>query len=409
MGYTKQAIKGISWMSAFRIITRLISFLKIAVLARVLTPDQFGIFGIATLVLTFLEIVSETGINIILIQIKDDIKKYIDSAWVVSIIRGMGISLIIILSAPFIASFFNAPEALNIILLISVVPFIRGFINPYEIKFQKELNFNYEFWFRTFLFFIDAAVSIVAVLLIHSVYALVLGLIAGALTEVIISFALIKPTPKFAFNFNYVKEILRKGKWITLYSIFNYLGENGDNVVVGKFLGTSFLGIYQIAYKLSILPISEVSDVVSRVVFPVYMKIEEDRERLLSAFFKTTFLITLGAFLVGGIIYFFPVEIVKIILGQQWLAVIPVLRVLTIYGIIRAVSGPASALFLAKGKQNYVTLMTFVRFATLAITIYPLVIAFGIVGAGYSALVSVLMEFPIIIFLIVRIFSGKNS
>jgi len=403
MGYKKTAITGVSWMSFFRIITRVLSFLKIAVLARILTPTQFGIFGIGFLVLTFLEIFLETGINVILIQVKKDINAYIDSAWVVSIVRGILLSLLILASAPFIANFFNTPKALGILLLISLIPLVRGFINPAEVKFRKELNFRYEFWFRLAIFFTDTVVTIIIVFITHSIYSLVFGLLAGAITEVILSFILVKPIPKLRLRSGYLGEIIHRGKWITAYGIFNYIGENGDNIVVGKLLGSTSLGIYQMAYKLSILPISEVSDVVSQVVFPVYTKIENDTKRLIKAFLKTTIAISLGSLLVGGIIYFFSSEIILIVLGSQWISAAPVLKILSLYGILRAISGPASALFLAKGKQNFVTVMVFARFVVLSATIYPLISAFGMIGAGYSALLSVLAEIPIIIYFILKI------
>ena len=409
MGYTRQAIKGISWMSLFRIISRILAFFKIAVLARVLTPSQFGVFGIASIVLAFLEIITETGINIILIQAKKETKGYLDSAWVVSIARGIIISFGIIILSPLISSFFKTPDAFGILLLISLVPLIKGFINPAEIQFRKKLNFKYEFWFRTILFLVDAMVAVIFALITQSVYSLVIGLLAGAVLEVILSFALIKPTPKLILNRNYLRDILHKGKWITAYGIFNYLSENGDNIFVGKMLGSSSLGIYQMAYKLSILPISEVSDVVSQVVFPVYSKIEEDTKRLLKAYFKTMVLTILGGVAVGGIIFLYPKEIVTIILGSQWLSVVPVLKVLSIYGIFRTISGPSSALFLAKGKQNYVTLMNFTRFSAILITIFPLILIYGITGAGYSVLIGVLIELPIIILFIFKIFKSINK
>ena len=92
MGYSRDAFKGVSWMSGFRIVSRGVAFLKMAVIARILSPAQFGIYGIATLVLALLEILTETGINIILIQSKNEIDEYNNSAWVVSIIRGTFIS-----------------------------------------------------------------------------------------------------------------------------------------------------------------------------------------------------------------------------------------------------------------------------------------------------------------------------
>lgn len=404
MGYTREAIKGVSWLTAFRIVTRALSFLKIIVLARVLNPFQFGIFGIASLVLTLLEILTETGINIVLIQSKKNINEFVNSAWVVSILRGILIAFVLFISSPFIASFFNSKESQQIIMFLSLVPFIRGFINPAEVRFRKELKFNYEFWFRSFLFFSDAVISIIFALITHSVYSLAIGLLSGALLEVILSFVFIKPVPKFSIDKNYFNEILHKGKWITANGIFNYFAENSDNIGVGKILGSSSLGIYQVAYKIAILPISEVSDVVSQVVFPVYTKFGDDTQRIRKAFLKTLILTFFASALIGVIIFLFPEFIVRVALGDKWVSAIPVLKVLAIFGILRTIAGPSSAVFLARGKQNYVTLMTFVRFVGLILSIFPFVMIFGLIGAGYSALFSVLIEIPVILFFIIKVF-----
>lgn len=408
MGYSGNVIKGISWMSGFRMVTRVLSFLKMAVLARVLTPSQFGIYGIATLVLALLEMLTETGINIILIQSKKQIDEYINSAWVVSIIRGTFIGLCIVFSAPFISSFFNAPNALGILNLISLVPFIKGFINPSEVKLQKDLKFNYEFWFRISIFTVDAVVAVVFVLFTHSVYSLVWGLISGALFEVVLSFVLMRPIPRLNLSKDYFKEIFHKGKWITAYGFFNYIAQNGDNLVVGKVMGATSLGIYAMAYNISTLPISEITDVVGKVVFPVYAKIVEDKKRLMSAFVKSTLAISLATTMIGLILFIFPGQIISIILGDKWLSAVPVLQILVIYGVLRAISGSASALFLGIEKQKYVTNMTFMRFAALAITIYPFIKMFGLIGAGYSALVSVLVEIPVIIYCVIKVFRNNK-
>ena len=94
MGYTKDAIRGISWIGFFRIATRGISYVRIVILARILTPSQFGAVDIALLTLSITEIFTETGINIFLYQQKEKIDKYINTAWVVSIVRGLFIGLI---------------------------------------------------------------------------------------------------------------------------------------------------------------------------------------------------------------------------------------------------------------------------------------------------------------------------
>jgi O-antigen/teichoic acid export membrane protein len=403
MGYSGNVIKGISWMSGFRMFSRVLAFVKITVLARVLTPSQFGIYGIATLVLAFLEMLTETGINIVLIQSKEKIDEYLDSAWVVSIIRGIFISSCIVVATPFIVSFFNTPQALNILLLISVVPFIKGFINPSEVKLQKDLKFCYEFWFRSSIFALDAVVSIILALITHSVYSLVWGLIAGALLEVLISFTLMKPVPRLKIHRGYFSEIFHKGKWVTIYGIFNYFAQQGDNIGVGKIVNASALGVYQMAYKLATLPISEVTDVVGKVVFPIYSIIGGDKFRLKLAFIKSTTSIAIATLTIGAVLFFFPKEIILITFGDKWLSAVPILKVLAIYGVLRAISGSASTLFLGVGKQKYVTTMTFIRFLGLIVTVYPLTKTFGAVGASYSALSSVLVEIPVIIYFVFKI------
>lgn len=404
MGYTRDAIKGVSWVSAFRFATRILAFIKVLVLARVLTPDQFGVFGIASLILSLLEMLTDTGINIILVQTTKNISEYINSAWVVSIMRGGVIGIIIFICAPLVASFFHSKASLDIILFISVIPIVRGFINPAEVIMQKELKFRYEFWFRTAIFTLDACVSIILSVITKSVYSLVWGMLAGVLLEVLLSFILLTPRPRFSIQKNYFNEIFHKGKWITAYGFFNYAAENLDNFIVGKVVGTSALGLYQMAYKISILPISEISDVVSRVVFPVYTKISGDKQRLSLAFFKTISSMMISCMLLGLVIFFFPEQIILILLGAKWISAAPALKVLAIYGALNTLPGPASALFLSIGKQNFVTIMTFIRLLVLGIIIYPLVREYGLIGAGSAQLIAILVEIPIIILLINKIF-----
>ncbi len=404
MGYKKDAIKGISWVAIFRIVTRILAYAKIAVLARILTPAQFGIFGIASIVLAFIEMLTETGINVFLVQSKRPMDSYINSAWVISIIRGTVISLILILICPFIVIFFNSPDAYNVILLMSIVPFLRGFINPAVVNFQKELQFNKEFWFRSSIFLFDTLVTIGIALATQSVYSLVWGLIFGVIVEIILSFIVIRPIPRLQFHWKDLKEIFHAGKWVTAYGVFNYAAQELDKVIVGKYLGATPLGLYQMAYRISTLPITEVTDVVSKVVFPVYAKIEGDKARLKKAFFKSTVITAFGTLLLGTVILLFPKEIVLILLGDKWLAAIPILQLLAVYGVSRAISGSASALFLGIGRQNYVTVTTFTRLLALLFLLYPAVKNFGINGAAIAVTVSALIEIPVVLYLLLKIF-----
>lgn len=408
MGYTTQAIKGVSWIGAQRVVTRVMSFGKIALLARLLSPAQFGVYGIAALALSFLDVLTETGVNVVLVQEKDDIDRHISSAWIISIIRGIIMSVVLLILAPFISSFFNSPDSLFLLQLISIVPLIRGFINPSVVKFQKELQFKKEFLYRTFLFTIDAGTAVVVAFTTHAASSIVVGLIIGVVAEVLLSFFVAKPRPAFRFESAYFAKFFHKGKWVTMSGIFLYLFQNVDNIVVGKILGTGSLGLYQLGYSISTLPISEVADVVSRVTFPVYTKIAEEKQRLKSAFIKTTIFISLLTMPFGFILFFFPEQIVQLVFGSKWLGIAPAIRILAIFGVLRAVFGSASALFLAVGKQEYVTVVTLVSVVGLGVSIIPLVSIFGLVGAGISALIGSIVAIPVIVYYIIKIFRSRS-
>lgn len=409
MGYSKQAIVGVSWMAAFRVISRLIAFLRIFILARILVPSQFGVFGIATLVLTFLEILTETGINVFLVQQKEDIEKYINTGWIVSIIRGILISFVIILLSPLIVKFYKSPEAYSVLLVAALVPLARGFINPSIAKFQKDIRFNMEFYYRSSIFFIESLATIILILILRSPIGLVWGLVAGAIFEVFLSFLIIKPTPRYTFDKHLFRDVISRGKWVTLSGIFGYLFHNGDNIVVGRKIGVSALGIYDMTYRISILPITEVADIIAKVVFPVYVKISHDSKRLKMAFFKTILIVSLLCIPIGVIFIIFPKEIITLLLGSRWIEAVPVLRILAIFGVVRAISGISSTVFLAVDKQEYSAAVMFVSFMVLAITIIPFIDIFGITGAGLSALAGSIAALPLIIIFLIKIFSDSKN
>lgn len=406
MGYYKQALNGLSWMGALRVVTRGLALIKIAILARVLVPAQFGIYGIATLVLGFLEMLTETGINIFLIQKKEKIDEYINSAWAVSIVRGFSIGILIFVLAPFIASYFKNENAVFILYLVSVVPVIRGFINPSCIKYQKNLEFNKQFKYDSVIFFVDAIFAIGLGIITKSENSFVYAMIISTVLEVILSFIYFKPTPKFIFEKEKTLEVINRGKWITGAGVFNYLFQNIDDILVGRVLGTTSLGIYQQAYKISTLPVSEVGEVFNKVTFPIYVNLKDDTVRLKNAFIKTLAIISLFVVPFGFLVFKFPVEIINFVLGSNWIAAAPVLQLLAIYGVVKAISNSFFSLFLGIGKQEVVTYITLASTLCLIAILYPLIKIFGILGAGYATIIATLFSLPLLSYFFIKYFKN---
>lgn len=391
-------------MTALRGLNRGLVLLKIAILARFLTPSQFGIFGIAVLVLGFLEIMTEASVNVFLIQEKGDISKYISSAWVVSIIRGLIVAFLIVALTPFIVSFFNSPGSYLLLLLTSIVPVVRGFINPAVIKFQKNLEFNKEFYKESTLFIAETTLAVALGIFTRSELSLVIAMIFSAALEVLISFAFIKPTPKIAFELTRVKEIIDRGKWVTGAGIFNFAFHHLDDIVVGRLLGTTSLGLYQQAYKISTLPVSEVGEIFNKVTLPVFVEISNQKKRLKDAFLKTILVITFLVIPFGTILILFPRELILLVLGENWVEAESALQILAIFGVIKAISNFGFSLFLALKKQEIVTLITFVGILGLSVSILPLVRAYGIVGAGISTIIGILVSLPFTFYCLIKVF-----
>ena len=396
-------------MALLRGSMRGMTLIKVVILARILTPSQFGVYGIAVLVLGLLEILTETGINVVLIQEEGKADKFISTAWIVSIFRGILISLIILAFAPFISGYFASANALNLIRFAALIPLVRGFINPSIVKFQKELAFNKEFWFRSSIFLVDTAFAIALGIITKSEYALIWGMLIAALTEVVVSFFIVKPIPKVEFDYAKVKKIISRGKWITLAGTFEYLFGHIDDIAVGKLLGIAPLGLYQQAYRVSTLPISEVGEIFNKVTFPTYTKISEDKQRLKKAFLKVTSVISLLVIPFGLILFFFSKEVVLVLLGNKWLEASEVLKVLAVFGILKAISNSAYSLFLSLRKQEIITLITLVGILGLSIPLIPLINKFGIVGAGYATIIGTLASAPITLYHLTKIFKNEKN
>ena len=163
------------------------------------------------------------------------------------------------------------------------------------------------------------------------------------------------------------------------------------------------------AFKISVLPVSEITDVISKVTFPVYTKIQNENKRLKKNFIKTSVILSFLVVLSFLFLFIFTKEIVTFILGSAWISTIPILKILALYGAIRGIFGSVSSLFLARGKQKYVAVMTFIRLMTLAIVIVPFVLRWGVIGASVSVLISALAEVPVIIFYTILIFKKGNE
>lgn len=410
MGYFRQAIISVSWVSAFRVSNRVLAFVRTAILARLLTPTQFGDFGIAAMILAFVEIFTETGINVFLVQQEDEeaVHNYLNTAWVISIIRGFAIALMVALASGPISHFFQNESSRPLILLIAFVPLIRGFINPAIAKFQKHLKFHQEFYFRTLITVADAVAALTVAFFYHTPAGLIWGLIAGAVVEVIASNLWVRPTPKFRATKQQVKEILSSGKWVTSAGIAAYFAGKGPDISIGKLLSTQSLGIFQMAYKFSILFVDELVEMVNRVAFPIYTRIGGDRKRLKKAFLRTYFSFAISVSLLMVVVSFLATPIVNIMLGPAWIDTTTYLRLLCLVGVAIAFGAPTNPLFLAVKKQNYLTHVVLAQLFVFIIMVIPAIAHPNLERIILAFLASIVASLPLRTYYAYRILTSPD-
>jgi len=382
---------------------------RLIILARLLAPKDFGLMGIALLTMMTLETFSQTGFQEALIQKKQNIKDYLDAAWTVLVLRGIILFIIIVLIAPLAARFFETPAAKGVVQAIGLAILIQAFTNVGVVYFQKELEFHKQFIYITAGTVTDFAVAVTAAVLMRSVWALLFGLIAGKLAQLVVSYVIHPYRPRINIDFYRARELFGFGKWILGSSILIFLITQGDDLLVGKILGVTMLGFYQMAYRISNTPATEITHVISRVVYPAYSKIQESPKKLREAYSRVLKVVSFLTFPLTAAIVVLASDFVILFMGEKWIPMIPAVRILAFAGLFRSITAIAGPLFMSLGKPEIDTRMQIIRFLIIATFIYPFIKKWGIVGASWVIMGSIFITLLVSLRMIKKLLDLPSS
>jgi len=402
-GFSQRVVKGGFWVFLLKITQHVFNLLKLTILARILAPHDFGLMGIALLTMATLETFSRTGFLVALVQKKRDIKAYLDSAWTVLVLRGFILFTILYFTAPYAAIFFEAPEAKLIIQVIGLAILLQAFTNIGIIYFQKELEFDKQFVYLLSGTIADFVVAVSAALILRSVWALVFGSLAVAIVRLIVSYLIHPYRPRLSFDLYQAKELFSFGKWILGSSILVFLVFQGDDIFVGKLLGVTLLSFYQMAYRFSNAPATEIAHVISNVTFPAYSKLQDNLPSLRQAFLKTLKLTAFISIPLAGGIFILAPEFTNMFLGEKWMPMVPILQILVFAGLLNSIGATAGTIFQSVGKPQIDTKWQLIRLFVLATSIYPLSIQWGIMGTSISVLLALIVSTAGKSFMVVKI------
>ncbi|HDK26094.1 MAG TPA: lipopolysaccharide biosynthesis protein [Candidatus Atribacteria bacterium] len=385
----QKMVQGGAFISSLKIIRKVLSLIRLVVIGRILAPSDFGLMGIALLTMSALETFSTTGFSHALIQKKENTHNYLDAAWTVLIMRGFIVFIMLYLAAPYVAVFFHSPAVRPIIQVLGFTTFIHAFSNIGVVFFQKELEFNKVFIYRFVGISTNFIVAILAALILRNVWALVLGLFAENVVNLIVSYLIHPYRPRFSKDFGKAKELFGFGRWVLGSNILIFIGEHIDDIFVGRVLSAMALGFYQMAYRISNMLETEITQVISSVAFPAYAKIQDQKVRLQKAYFRIMRLtLAISLPITAGMVLLAP-EFTQIFLGEKWIPMVKAMQLLAVAGLIKSVVSTGSPLFTGSGYPNYEFYMQLIRGFIILLVIYPLIELMGISGAAIGVILSV--------------------
>lgn len=331
-----------------------LQFITLAVLARLLSPADFGLMGMVMVVIGFAQAFADMGISNAIIHRQDATREQLSSLYWLNIFSGVVVFFLVCVSTPLIVEFYHEQRLSNLLYLTALVFLITPFGQQFQILLQKELKFNGLAKIEITHSLVHSVTAIGAALLGYGVYSLIYGQLAATSVRVAllcgIGWRYWRPSIHFS------KQDLKGYVSFGLYQMgersINYLNSNLDYLLIGAMLGAKELGYYTLAYNLVIRPSSMINPVITKVAFPVFSRIQHETEKLRRGYLKVLQLLSIVNFpMMTGLAVVASVA-VPVIFGDQWLPSVILIKILAIFGLIRSTVNPIGALLLAKGRAD---------------------------------------------------------
>lgn len=385
MSLKDKTIKGVKWTTFGSLFNAVLQIVQLAILARILSPSDFGLMAIVMVIIGFSNMFIDMGISNAIIYKQKVTKNQLTSLYWLNVFVGLLLFLIILIISPFVAQFYDSPQLTKLTIIVGTTFLIQPFGQQFMILLQKELQFDKITKVQISARFCSFTAIVLFAFFDFGVLSLAYGVIIYAIisTLLFIYNGIKIYRPKFYFRKYDLTEFLSFGMFQMAEKAMNYFGTQFDTILIGKLLGIEILGIYNIAKNLVSKPSIIINPVITKVTFPVMSKISDDTDRLKGVYIKTINYLTFINTPVYLLIILLANPIVVLLFGNGWDQAIPIVQILSIGFLLKSIGNPAGSLLLSKGKANvafYWNVVTFI--------LYPIFIItgsyFGIEGIAFS-------------------------
>lgn len=392
-----KATLGFKWTGISSITSTALQIIQLLVLARLLSPDDFGLMAMIMVVIGFMQSYSDLGVNSAIIHYQKISREQLSSLFWLNLLAGGLIFLILVASAPLIIFIYDEPRLENLTLWSAIIFLILPLGQQFQVLLQKELMFKQLSAIEICGSLGGAATAIASAYSGSGVFSLIYGQLANASirTALFIVTAKNEWRPLFHFRRSDLKQFMGFGFYQMGERSVNFLGWNLDKLIIGVLLGSHTLGLYSMAYQLMVKPFQMFNPIITRITSPLFSKIQTDDVLLRKIFLNMVSLTALVMFpvYIGMIVLAQPLFL--LLFGDQWLPAVRVFQVLALLGFFYSIGNLLGSLLVGKGRPDIGFNLNVAVFFLYGIAVW-IGAHYGMEGAAWGlVLTTALILFPI--------------
>lgn len=355
----RSMLAGGLWTAALRWALRGLGLISTVILARLLSPGDFGLVAMAMTVIGLVEVLGQAGQIGALIRHRDPTRAHYDSIWTMSILVGAVLTLLLWAAADPAALYFHEPRAVWLIRVLALRTLVGGFENVGVVDFRRDLRFDREFVFLFLQRILSVLLTIGAAFWLRDWRALAVGILGGRVLGVVLSYVLHPYRPRLCVS--RIGEMLSFSGWMLAVNIAQYVNDKADELAVGGLGSPAAMGIYNVAADTATAPTAETVLPVTRALFPIFARIRDDAAAMRGAYLDVLSATCMLSVAIGGGTALVAGDFVTVVLGAKWLAAVPLVRVLAIAGGLFAIMQNGIPVLTAIGHERLAAKLTATR------------------------------------------------
>lgn len=401
---TGKVLRGVSTQTIVTFSYGALEVLVFSIMSRLLTKSDFGYYACITALVNVFKCFSDAGLGAAVIQKKDFSDNYLSTAFSLSLIMGISLTIILFVSAPFLANLVADSTITIPLRIMSIILLLNSFISIGNAVLTKRLDFKRIGIIKLASYSLASAVAIIMAIKGMGLYSIVSQHIITSFLCAVLLFTTSIKLPKLKIIKEEVQGIVSFGGWFTGSVVMNSISQEVDKFLLPKLLSVQALGSYSRPAGFVTNITSQVNSIFDTVLFPVLSEIQDDINVIKNVFLRSVSLLNVFSFFLAGVFCFNADLIVRIFFGEQWMDLVPILQIISASVIFNIDGRLVDCFFRSMG---LVKLGFEIRVGAFLITLFATIVGtrFGIFGVACSLVCSNIL----VICLKVYILSKKIS